>query len=119
MRRKFALFPLVLHSEMLQRLGRAAFPFSHGLISEVLEVLNAHSAGPETARSQIAKTVEEGGAMGKRGVEPPGESKVIQHLLSFVIRGLNEGLVEPRLAQMVDKRQASTHRRLTHRLIDH
>src|SRR5262252_2694183 len=103
---------------MLQRLGRAAFPYSHGLISEVLEVLNAHPAGPETARRQIAKTAEEGRAMGKRGLDLPGESKVI-HLLSFVIRGFNEGLVEPRLAEMIDKRQASPHRGLTQWLIDH
>src|SRR5262249_30180443 len=86
-RRKFASLPLIFHSEMLERLGRAAFPFSHRFISEVLQILDAHLAGPEAARSQITETAEEGRAVGKRRVDLPGVCDGIQDLPPLGLRG--------------------------------
>src|SRR5262249_506678 len=103
-RRKFASLPLIFHSEMLQRLGGAAFPFSHRFISEVLQILNAHLARPEAASGQIAKTGEESRAVGKLRVDLPRVRYVIQHLPSLNICTLDEKLVEPRVAQMIDER---------------
>src|SRR5215831_6981303 len=103
---------------MLQRLGGAAFPFKHRSISEVLQIFDAHLSRPEAARSQIAKTAEEGRSMSKNRIHLRGIRKIIEHSPSLSVTALDERFVEPR-AQMIDERQASAHRGLPDGLIDH
>src|SRR5262249_18365733 len=103
-RRKFASVPPIFHSEMLQRLGWAAFPFSQRFVSEILQILDPHLACPEAARRQITEAAEEGRAMRKRRFDRPWICKVIQHLPPLGVGAFDERLVEPRVAQMIDER---------------
>src|SRR5438874_12697419 len=104
---------------MLERLGWAPFPFCHWSVSEILQILDAHLARPEAARCQIAETAEESGTMRKRRIDLRGIGKIIEDLSPLAIGAFNEWFIEPSVAQMIDKRQASAHRGLPQRLIDH
>src|SRR6188472_1291907 len=48
-----------LNAQFLQDLVRASLPLGNDRVADVLEILDAHLAGPESAGSQIAEHVEE------------------------------------------------------------
>src|SRR6516225_5504309 len=104
---------------MLERLRRTAFPFGDGLITQVLQILDAHLARPESARRQIAETVKECGARSQCRNNFCRKSNVIKHASTLGVRAADEELIESLVAQMIDQSKAAAHRRLACGLIDH
>src|SRR6516165_307003 len=110
---------VVFHSKVFQCFGRTSLPFGNGLVAEVLQILDAHFAGPEAARGQIAEAGEEHRTLAERRLHLRRVRQVIQHLLLLHVCTSDEALVESRFAQSIDEREAAAHRRLSSRLIDH
>ena len=53
---------VALDAEFLQRRVRTAGPFRHHDVARVLQVGDAHLAGPESRRREVAEAVEEAGS---------------------------------------------------------
>src|SRR5688572_8644673 len=54
-----SLFRVVADAKFLQGFFRTAIPARHRSIAGVLQIVDAHSRGPETARGEIAEIGEE------------------------------------------------------------
>jgi hypothetical protein len=91
----------------------------HGAVAHVLQVGDAHAAGPEAGRRQIAKAVEERDTVEALGRGPQRPGNVVEHRRAFVSRTVQKRLVEPALAFEVEPGQPAAHRNLARRLVEH
>src|SRR5688572_33339721 len=67
-------------AELLQDVGGASGPLRHIAVAHVLKIRDAHLAGEEAARGQVAEAVEKGDAVlhPRRRLVRPGD--IVEHL---------------------------------------
>src|SRR5688500_7414861 len=88
---------VITYAKLLQRRIRTAVPARHRSISHVLQVVDAHSRGPEAGRRQIAEAGEERHAVRVFGFGPGRPRDVIKHRRPLRDGAVKKDLVEPLL----------------------
>src|SRR5207248_737529 len=88
---------LVLDTEFLQGLRRAAGPLAHERVASIVEVGYADLAGVETGGRQIPKSVEEGDTLTELGFCFLRPRDVVHQGGALGVGALDEGLARPRV----------------------
>src|SRR5690606_30757414 len=102
---------LVAHTQLRERLGRAAGPLGDDGVAHVLEVVDTDAAGPEAAGGQVPEAGEERNTLGKLRPRTRGPRDVIEDRGPLHIGDLEEPIAEARARLALEPRESAAHRR--------
>src|SRR6185437_1601907 len=103
----FCFLLLLSHPELLQCLRRTSLPVGVDHVPDVLQVLHAHLARPESRCSQVAKAIEERDALTVFGLRAFGPRDVVKHRGALRDAAIHERGAEPVGALAVQPRESA------------